>query len=69
VQPLLVGDNFKAVALGKYLQQQGILVPAIRPPTVPVNTARMRISLSAAHRMDDVLRLIAALQQAEKELA
>jgi 8-amino-7-oxononanoate synthase len=69
VQPLLVGDNFKAVALGKYLQQQGILVPAIRPPTVPVNTARMRISLSAAHSMDDVRRLIAALQQAEKELA
>lgn len=69
VQPLLVGDNFKAVALGKYLQQQGILVPAIRPPTVPVNTARMRISLSAAHSQDDVRRLIAALQQAEKELA
>ena len=69
VQPLIIGDNFKAVALSKYLQQQGILVPAIRPPTVPINTARLRISLSAAHSKEDVRRLIAALQQAEKELS
>ena len=69
VQPLIIGDNFKAVALSKYLQQQGILVPAIRPPTVPINTSRLRISLSAAHSKEDVRRLIAALQQAEKELS
>ncbi len=68
IQPLLIGDNFKAVEVSKYLQLNGILVPAIRPPTVPVNTARLRISLSAAHRIDDVWRLINALQQAEKEL-
>ena len=69
IQPLLIGDNFKAVAVSKALQASGILVPAIRPPTVPVGTARLRISLSAAHRKDDVLRLIAAIMQAEKELA
>lgn len=68
IQPLLIGDNFKAMEVSKYLQLNGILVPAIRPPTVPVNTARLRISLSAAHRIDDVWRLITALQQAEKEL-
>lgn len=68
IQPLLIGDNFKAVEVSKYLQLNGILVPAIRPPTVPVNTARLRISLSAAHRIDDVWRLIKVLQQAEKEL-
>ncbi|HOY70782.1 MAG TPA: 8-amino-7-oxononanoate synthase [Methylotenera sp.] len=68
VQPLIIGDNFKAVAVSKYLQAVGILVPAIRPPTVPVNTARLRISLSAAHSKEDVLRLISALQEAEKEL-
>lgn len=68
IQPLLIGDNFEAVAVSKYLQAQGILVPAIRPPTVPVGTARLRISLSAAHSQDDVLRLIAAIKQAEKEL-
>jgi 8-amino-7-oxononanoate synthase len=68
IQPLVIGDNFKAVAVSQYLQAQGILVPAIRPPTVPVNTARLRISLSAAHSKEDVRRLIAALQQAEKEL-
>ena len=68
IQPLVIGDNFKAVAVSQYLQAQGILVPAIRPPTVPVNTARLRISLSAAHSKEDVRRLITALQQAEKEL-
>lgn len=69
VQPLLVGSNDAAVKLSKYLQNQGILVPAIRPPTVPVNTARLRISLSAAHRTEDVVKLAEALNQAEKELA
>ncbi len=67
IQPLLIGDNFKAVTLGKYLQASGILVPAIRPPTVPVNTARLRISLSAAHSKEDIMRLVDALHTAEKE--
>jgi len=65
VQPLVVGGNLEALALSEYLQAQGILVPAIRPPTVPVNTARLRISLSAAHTLDDVKKLIDAIQSAE----
>lgn len=68
VQPLVVGDNLDALALSEYLQGLGILVPAIRPPTVPVGTARLRISLSAAHSLDDVKNLISAIHQAEQAL-
>jgi 8-amino-7-oxononanoate synthase len=68
VQPLVVGGNLEALALSEYLQTLGILVPAIRPPTVPVNTARLRISLSAAHSLEDVKALIEAIHQAEAEL-
>jgi 8-amino-7-oxononanoate synthase len=69
VQPLLVGSNHAAVSLSEHLQKQGILVPAIRPPTVPVNTARLRISLSAAHSVEDVVKLALAINKAESELA
>lgn len=65
IQPLLVGDNHEALALSQYLQQHGVLVPAIRPPTVPVGTARLRISLSAAHQTQDVARLVELLHEAE----
>ena len=68
VQPLLVGSNQEALSLSEYLQTLGILVPAIRPPTVPVDTARLRISLSAAHTLDDIKALIAAIHQAEQVL-
>jgi 8-amino-7-oxononanoate synthase len=68
VQPLLVGNNHEAVSLSERLQKQGILVPAIRPPTVPVNTARLRISLSSAHSKQDVLTLAHALNEAEKDM-
>ncbi|MGB7815807.1 MAG: 8-amino-7-oxononanoate synthase [Methylotenera sp.] len=68
VQPLVAGSNQAALALSEHLQTQGILVPAIRPPTVPVNTARLRISLSAAHSEKDVLRLANALNEAERVL-
>ena len=68
IQPLVVGGNLEALALSEYLQAQGILVPAIRPPTVPVGTARLRISLSAAHSLDDVKQLISVIQQAEQAL-
>ena len=66
VQPLVVGGNHAALALSEYLQDKGILVPAIRPPTVPVNTARLRISLSAAHSEHDVITLAKAINEAEK---
>lgn len=68
VQPLVVGGNYEVLALSEYLQNKGILVPAIRPPTVPVNTGRLRISLSAAHSLDDIKQLIAAIHQAESDL-
>lgn len=63
IQPLLVGDNNVAVALSEALRTRGIWVPAIRPPTVPQGTARLRISLSAAHSEQDVAQLISALHE------
>ena len=63
IQPLLVGDNSTALALADGLRQAGFWVSAIRPPTVPVGTARLRFTLSAAHELDDVAALIQALQK------
>ncbi len=68
IQPLIIGSNQAASSLSEHLLTSGILVPAIRPPTVPKGSARLRISLSAAHSLDDVKRLIDALHTAEKEL-
>jgi 8-amino-7-oxononanoate synthase len=61
IQPLVVGDNAQALSLARRLADRGVLVPAIRPPTVPQGTARLRISLSAAHQASDVQELMAAL--------
>jgi 8-amino-7-oxononanoate synthase len=61
IQPLIVGDAVAATALSQRLADRGIWVPAIRPPTVPAGTARLRVSLSAAHTDDDVDRLLDAL--------
>jgi 8-amino-7-oxononanoate synthase len=62
IQPLIVGDNAAAMALMEGLMEQGIWVPAIRPPTVPAGTARLRISLSAAHAPEHVDQLADALR-------
>jgi 8-amino-7-oxononanoate synthase len=62
IQPLIVGSNELAVGLMDALLEAGIWVPAIRPPTVPAGTARLRISLSAAHESEDVDRLVEALR-------
>jgi 8-amino-7-oxononanoate synthase len=69
IQPLIVGDNEATLALSAALESRGLWVPAIRPPTVPVGTARLRITLSASHTEDDVLRLVDALEDAAKGLA
>jgi 8-amino-7-oxononanoate synthase len=61
IQPLVIGEPAEAVALSERLMAQGIWAPAIRPPTVPQGTARLRISLSAAHTFADVDALLAAL--------
>lgn len=61
IQPILIGEAGQAVAASEYLRQQGIWVTAIRPPTVPAGTARLRITLSAAHSEEQVARLLQAL--------
>ena len=67
IQALIVGDNAAAVALSAALEARGLRVPAIRPPTVPAGSARLRITLSAAHSRADVDRLCAALAQLASE--
>ena len=61
ILPLIVGRDAAALAAALALKQHGILVPAIRPPTVPENAARLRITLSAAHQPDDINRLLTSL--------
>ncbi len=63
IQPLVLGASSEAVRASAALRERGILVPAIRPPTVPEGSARLRISLSAAHSEQEVLRLAAALHE------
>ena len=63
IQPLIVGENAAALALATALWERGLWVPAIRPPTVPQGTARLRISVSAAHTAADIDQLIHALME------
>jgi 8-amino-7-oxononanoate synthase len=62
IQPLIVGDNRAALDLAEGLRARGIWVPAIRPPTVPAGSARLRIALSAAHSVEHVDELAEALR-------
>ena len=59
--PVILGSEQAAIDASTTLLEDGLWVPAIRPPTVPVGTSRLRVTLSAAHRDDDVTRLIDAL--------
>jgi 8-amino-7-oxononanoate synthase len=63
IQPLLIGGNNAALDLSNALRERSIWVTAIRPPTVPQGTARLRITLSAAHSAADVTRLIETLHE------
>ncbi len=63
IQPLLLGSEGKALAASRRLAEFGYRVTAIRPPTVPVGTSRLRITLSAAHSEVEVEGLLAALEQ------
>jgi 8-amino-7-oxononanoate synthase len=67
IQPLVVGDEARAVALSATLQARGFLISAIRPPTVPAGTSRLRITLSAAHTEQQVDDLLEALDKTWKE--
>ena len=63
IQALVIGPNEEALAVMEGLRQRGLWVPAIRPPTVPQGTARLRIALSAAHTEADIDRLLQALAE------
>jgi 8-amino-7-oxononanoate synthase len=69
IQPIIIGANDEALAVSSSLHEQGLWVPAIRPPTVAPGTARLRVTLCAAHTEDDVAQLAAALNQLERTSA
>jgi 8-amino-7-oxononanoate synthase len=63
IQPLIVGDNSRALSLAERLRQKGCWVTAIRPPTVSAGTARLRLTLTAAHQPEDIDRLLEVLHE------
>lgn len=66
IQPVVIGANDDAMRIAAALHQQGFWVPAIRPPTVAAGSARLRITLSAAHTPEQVAQLAAAINQLEE---
>ncbi|HBC56239.1 MAG TPA: 8-amino-7-oxononanoate synthase [Gammaproteobacteria bacterium] len=68
IQAIIVGSAEDALQLNQFLLSEGILVTAIRPPTVPRGTARLRITLSAAHSNEQIDRLVASLIKAKQKL-
>lgn len=68
IQPLLVGDAGTAMRLSEALRKRGILVTAIRPPTVPRGAARLRVTFSARHRSEHIDRLLDGLSSCRREL-
>ena len=64
IQPVLIGDSRKAVDVSSLLSNEGLMISAIRPPTVPEGSARLRITFSAAHQTKHVDRLLDALEKA-----
>jgi len=65
IQPIIIGGNDEAMQAAAALHAQGLWVPAIRPPTVPADTARLRVTLSASHTEHDVAQLAAAIHTLE----
>jgi 8-amino-7-oxononanoate synthase len=63
IQPLLIGDERRAMSISQALRQRGLLITAIRPPTVPVGTSRLRVTLTAAHTREDIDTLLDALTE------
>lgn len=61
IQPVLIGRNDKTLAISRALKDAGILLVAIRPPTVPENSARLRVTLTAEHTTDDIDQLLEQL--------
>jgi len=68
IQPVILGSNANALMVAKLLDQAGYWIPAIRPPTVPPDSARLRITFSANHNADDLRKLITTLNRIEQEV-
>lgn len=68
IVPLIVGASARALEASQALEARGFLVTAIRPPTVPDGTARLRVTFTAAHRKADVLRLVEAVRETVPEV-
>jgi len=68
IQPIMIGDSAQALRLSRMLRERGLLVTAIRPPTVPVGSARLRVTLSAAHSEAQVQLLLNALAECYPQL-
>lgn len=66
IQPVIMGSNANALAVAKLLDEAGYWIPAIRPPTVPVGSSRLRITFSANHSVDELRELIKALKIIEQ---
>jgi 8-amino-7-oxononanoate synthase len=69
IQPLLLGESRRALQMAQQLRHQGIWTTAIRPPTVPINSARLRLTLTALHEPQDLDHLVTALARTQNELA
>ena len=68
IQPIMVGDSGRAVRVSQMLRERGLMVTAIRPPTVPAGSARLRVTLSAAHTEAQVQLLLSALEDCWRTL-
>ena len=68
IQPVVIGDSGAAIACSEALEQHGMLITAIRPPTVPENSSRLRITFTAAHETGDIDRLLEALQKVSRDV-
>ena len=68
IQPVILGSNANALAAAKLLDEAGYWIPAIRPPTVPVGSSRLRITFSANHSVDDLRELIKILKMIEQKI-
>ena len=69
IQTIIIGENKHALSFSKQLEQRGLLVLAIRPPTVPKNTARLRITLSSEHTQRQIDQLVNALAEVKSSMA
>ncbi len=63
IQPVLLGDAGDAVKMSRALEEEGLLITAIRPPTVPAGTSRLRITFTAEHTDEDIDQLLGALEK------